>query len=98
MSKRKCDPRFEEYHWNRFSGRGSFQFQFNFSSVRRSPTMRPQQDFSRSFCSCCCPPLQVDNSRNREKRGSFNEHQTRQFGTNIKLIVRNPKELVSEIL
>src|SRR6218665_4011728 len=29
----------------------------NFSSVRRSPTMRPQQDFSRSFCSCCCPPL-----------------------------------------
>src|SRR6218665_673094 len=28
-----------------------------FSSVRRSPTMRPQQDFSRSFCSCCCPPL-----------------------------------------
>src|SRR6218665_1310127 len=19
--------------------------------------MRPQQDFSRSFCSCCCPPL-----------------------------------------
>src|SRR6218665_3689983 len=30
---------------------------FNFSSVRRSPTMRPQQDFSRSFCSCCCPPL-----------------------------------------
>src|SRR6218665_413337 len=31
-------------------------FNFNFSSVRRSPTMRPQQDFSRSFCSCCCPP------------------------------------------
>src|SRR6218665_1495782 len=30
---------------------------FNFSSVRRSPTMRPQQDSSRSFCSCCCPPL-----------------------------------------
>src|SRR6218665_3667713 len=29
----------------------------NFSSVRRSPTMRPQQDLSRSFCSCCCPPL-----------------------------------------
>ena len=29
----------------------------NFSSVRRSPTMRPQQDFSRSFCSCCTPPL-----------------------------------------
>src|SRR6218665_13442 len=29
----------------------------NFSSVRRSPTMRPQQDFSRFFCSCCCPPL-----------------------------------------
>src|SRR6218665_1749183 len=29
----------------------------NFSFVRRSPTMRPQQDFSRSFCSCCCPPL-----------------------------------------
>src|SRR6218665_602717 len=29
----------------------------NFSSVRHSPTMRPQQDFSRSFCSCCCPPL-----------------------------------------
>ena len=29
----------------------------NFSSVRRSPTMRPQQDFSRSFCSCRCPPL-----------------------------------------
>src|SRR6218665_3243291 len=29
----------------------------NFSSVKRSPTMRPQQDFSRSFCSCCCPPL-----------------------------------------
>src|SRR6218665_686038 len=29
----------------------------NFSSVRRSPTMRSQQDFSRSFCSCCCPPL-----------------------------------------
>src|SRR6218665_3139948 len=29
----------------------------NFSSVRRLPTMRPQQDFSRSFCSCCCPPL-----------------------------------------
>ena len=29
----------------------------NFSSVRRSPTMRPQQDFSRSFCSCSCPPL-----------------------------------------
>src|SRR6218665_2540900 len=26
-------------------------FQSNFSSVR------PQQDFSRSFCSCCCPPL-----------------------------------------
>src|SRR6218665_3515175 len=29
----------------------------NFSSVRRSPTMRPQQYFSRSLCSCCCPPL-----------------------------------------
>src|SRR6218665_4043614 len=29
----------------------------NFSSVRRSPTMRPQQDSSRSFFSCCCPPL-----------------------------------------
>ena len=29
----------------------------NFSSNRRSPTMRPQQDFFRSFCSCCCPPL-----------------------------------------
>src|SRR6218665_3299284 len=29
----------------------------NFSSVRRSPTMRPQQDFSRTFCSCCCPQL-----------------------------------------
>src|SRR6218665_42985 len=29
----------------------------SFSSVRRSPTMRPQQDFSRSFSSCCCPPL-----------------------------------------
>src|SRR6218665_239764 len=27
------------------------------SSVRRSPTMRPQQDFSKSLCSCCCPPL-----------------------------------------
>src|SRR6218665_2001130 len=32
-------------------------FSINFSSVRRSPTMRPQQDFSRSFCSGCCPPL-----------------------------------------
>src|SRR6218665_690965 len=32
-------------------------YTFNFSSVRRSPTMRPQQDFSRSFCSCCCTPL-----------------------------------------
>src|SRR6218665_1980542 len=31
--------------------------QFNFSSIRRSPMMRPQQDFSKSFCSCCCPPL-----------------------------------------
>src|SRR6218665_2761985 len=30
---------------------------FNFSSARRSPTMRPQQDFSRSFCSCCCSTL-----------------------------------------
>src|SRR6218665_1589890 len=29
----------------------------NFSSVRHSPTMRPQQDFSRTFCSCCCPPF-----------------------------------------
>src|SRR6218665_354810 len=29
----------------------------NFSSVRRSSTVRPQHDFSRSFCSCCCPPL-----------------------------------------
>src|SRR6218665_2699580 len=29
----------------------------NFSSVRRSPTMMPQQDFSKSFCSCCCPLL-----------------------------------------
>src|SRR6218665_3462701 len=29
----------------------------NFSSVKHSPTMRPQQDFSKSFCSCCCPPL-----------------------------------------
>src|SRR6218665_3070592 len=29
----------------------------NFSSVRCSPTMRPQQDLSRSFCSCYCPPL-----------------------------------------
>src|SRR6218665_98975 len=27
--------------------------QSNFSSVWRSP----QQDFSRSLCSCCCPPL-----------------------------------------
>ena len=35
-----------------------FNFNFSiFSSVRRSPTMRPQQDFSRSFCSCCCPSL-----------------------------------------
>src|SRR6218665_1303943 len=34
-----------------------FYFQSNFSSVRRSPTMRPQQDFSKSFCSCCCPSL-----------------------------------------
>src|SRR6218665_1584264 len=32
-------------------------YQSSFSSVRRSPTMRPQQDFSRSFCSCCCPSL-----------------------------------------
>src|SRR6218665_2633339 len=31
--------------------------QFNFFSVRHWPTMRPQQDFSRSFCSCCRPPL-----------------------------------------
>src|SRR6218665_2555382 len=29
----------------------------NFSSVRRLPTTRPQQDFSKAFCSCCCPPL-----------------------------------------
>src|SRR6218665_2036645 len=29
----------------------------NFSSIRQSLTMRPQQDFSRSFCSCCCPLL-----------------------------------------
>src|SRR6218665_2587662 len=30
-------------------------FVANFFSFRRSPTMRPQQDFSRSFCSCWCP-------------------------------------------
>src|SRR6218665_663939 len=35
------------------------QSRSNFSSVRRwtTTTMRPQQDFSRSFLSCCCPPL-----------------------------------------
>src|SRR6218665_3820790 len=32
-------------------------YMFNFFSVRRSPMIRPQQDFSRSFCLCCCPPL-----------------------------------------
>src|SRR6218665_150043 len=31
--------------------------QCNFSSIRCTPTMRPQQDFSKSSCSCCCPPL-----------------------------------------
>src|SRR6218665_2376379 len=33
------------------------QFPISPPSIRRLPTMRPQQDFSRSFCSCCCPPL-----------------------------------------
>src|SRR6218665_24383 len=31
--------------------------QCNFSFIRCTPTMRPQQDFSRSSCSCCCSPL-----------------------------------------
>src|SRR6218665_72929 len=29
----------------------------NFSSIRRWPTISPQQHFSTSFCSCCCPLL-----------------------------------------
>ena len=29
----------------------------NFSSVRGTLMMRPQQDISKSFCSCCYPPL-----------------------------------------
>jgi len=28
-----------------------------YSSIRRTLTIRPQQDFSKSSCSCCCPPL-----------------------------------------
>ena len=29
----------------------------NFFSVRRPSTIRPEQDFSKSSCSCCCPLL-----------------------------------------
>src|SRR6218665_1178892 len=29
----------------------------NFLLRQAFATMRSQQDFSRSFCSCCCPPL-----------------------------------------
>jgi len=33
------------------------QFPISLSSVRRSPTMRPQQDFYKFSCSCWFPPL-----------------------------------------
>src|SRR6218665_3937004 len=43
--------------WN--IGLSLFTGHIHFSnfSVRRSPTMRPQQDFSKFSCSCWCPPL-----------------------------------------
>jgi len=32
-----------------------FYIYSSFSSIRCMPTMKPQQDFSKSFCSCFCP-------------------------------------------
>src|SRR6218665_3028626 len=35
----------------------SIQFLFRQAVADEKATIRPQQDFSRSFCSCCCPTL-----------------------------------------